>query len=57
MLQIVMIILIIAIGVYLWLKNKVENRRIDRQNRLVEKQNELMEMLRKQSEKENDNDD
>jgi len=46
----------VAIVILIYLKNKQENRAIDRRNRLAEKQEELIEMLRKQNEKENKED-
>jgi hypothetical protein len=49
----VWIVLIVAITIFLLLKNKQENRMIDRRNRIMEKQEELIEMLRKKSETEN----
>jgi cbb3-type cytochrome oxidase subunit 3 len=46
MIQVAGLILIIAIVIFLYLKNKQENRAIDRRNRLAEKQDELIEMLK-----------
>jgi len=46
MIQLAGLILIIAIAIFLYLKNKQENRAIDRRNRLAEKQDELIEMLK-----------
>jgi hypothetical protein len=45
MLLIAGIAVIITIGVFQYLKNKKENRAIDRHNRRIEKQDELIEML------------
>jgi hypothetical protein len=47
------IVLIVAIAIFFWLKNKQENRMIDRRNRILEKQDEIIEMLRKKTEEEN----
>ena len=38
--------LIVAVAIFFWLKNKQENRVIDRHNRIAEKQEELVEMLK-----------
>jgi hypothetical protein len=43
---------IAAVIIFLWLKNKQENRSIDRKNRLAEKQDELIEMLREKNKNE-----
>ena len=40
------IILIAAIMIFLWLKNKQYNRSVDRHNRMVEKQEELVQLLK-----------
>jgi uncharacterized protein YxeA len=56
MVQIILFIFIIALAIFLYLKNKQENRSIDRHNRLLEKQEELMKNLRtKNEQEENDN--
>ena len=44
---------IVAIIIFIWLKNKQENRTIDRHNRMVDKQEELLKLLKEK--KENDN--
>ena len=54
MIQILIFIAIIAIGVLIYFKNKVDNRRIDRSNRLAEKQEELIQMLKEKNKQEND---
>jgi hypothetical protein len=46
----------VAIGIFIYFKNKQDNRAIDRRNRLAEKQEELMEMLQKKNETENKTD-
>jgi len=43
--QIVIVIAIIGIAIFLYYKNKQENRRIERRNRLAEKQEELIRSL------------
>ena len=50
MVQVVLFIFIIAVAIFLWLKNKQENRSIEKHNRMLEKQDELLEMLRKKGE-------
>ena len=50
MVQVVLFIFIIAVAIFLWLKNKQENRSIEKHNRMLEKQEVLLEMLRKKSE-------
>jgi cbb3-type cytochrome oxidase subunit 3 len=55
MVQIVGLIFIIAIIIFLYLKNKQENRAIDRRNRLAEKQDELIEMLKAKKDITDDN--
>jgi len=54
MIPILIFIAIVAMGVLIYMKNKVENRRIDRSNRLAEKHDELIRMLQEKSKKEND---
>lgn len=54
MIQILIFIAIVATAVLIYLKNKVENRRIDRRNRLAEKQEELIEMLKQKNSKEDE---
>lgn len=49
MIQIVILIAIVATGVLIYFKSRVEHRRNERSNRLAEKQDELMELLRKSS--------
>lgn len=51
----VAVILIIAIAIFLYLKNKQANRAIDRRNRLAEKQDELIEMLKAKNTNDDDN--
>lgn len=46
--------MIVAVMIFLWLKNKQENRAIDRRNKLIDRQNELIESL-KENTKENEN--
>jgi hypothetical protein len=46
----------VAIGIFIYLKNRQDNRAIDRRNRLAEKQEELIEMLQKKNESENKKD-
>jgi len=57
MVKLILFIFILALGIFLYLKNKQENRRIDHHNRLAEKQEALMEMLRKKNETENNHDE
>lgn len=57
MVQVILFILIIAMLIFLWLKNKQENRSIERHNRIQEKQEELLEMLRKKNDNENNGND
>ncbi len=54
MVQIIIFIAIIAIVFLIYLKNKVENRRIDRVNRLAEKQEELIQMLKEKNKNEDE---
>jgi nitrogen fixation-related uncharacterized protein len=37
---------IVAIIIFLWLKNKQYNRRAERHNRMVDKQEELLQLLK-----------
>ncbi len=37
---------IVAIIIFIWLKNKQQNRSIDRHNRMVDKQEELLQLLK-----------
>ena len=37
---------IIAIIIFIWLKNKQYNRRVDRHNRMIDKQEELLQLLK-----------
>jgi hypothetical protein len=46
--------LIAAVMIFLWLKNKQENRTVGRHSRLAEKQEALIEMLREKNKKGND---
>lgn len=57
MVKLVLLIFILAFGIFLYLKNKQENRRVDRHNRLAEKQEELIEMLSRKKETENNKDE
>lgn len=41
--------LIVAVMIFLWLKNKQENRAIDRHNRIAEKQEELMKKIKEKN--------
>jgi cbb3-type cytochrome oxidase subunit 3 len=45
MVKIILFITIIAVALFLYLKNKQDNRAIDRRNRLAEKQEELIQRL------------
>ena len=54
MVQFVIFIIIIAVAVFIYLKNKQENRAIDRKNRLAQKQEELFEMLKEKNKEGND---
>jgi hypothetical protein len=56
MIPMIFIVAMVGIGILIYLKNKQENRAIDRRNRLAEKQEELIEMLRKKNETENKED-
>jgi len=55
MVQIIIIITILAIAVFIYLKNKQDNRVIERRNRLADKQEELIQMLKDKNTKENEN--
>jgi hypothetical protein len=44
------VILIVAIMIFFWLKNKQYNRSVDRHNRMVEKQEELLQLLKEKKE-------
>ncbi len=48
---------IVAIIIFIWLKNKQQNRTIDRRNRMIDKQEELMQLLKdkKESDEQNTN--
>jgi type II secretory pathway pseudopilin PulG len=50
MIQLVIIIIILAIAVFAWMKNKSDNRRAERHNRMLEKQEELLELLKNKKE-------
>lgn len=43
----VLLLVCLALGVFLYMKHKQNKRQVDRSNRLYEKQEELMETLRK----------
>jgi cbb3-type cytochrome oxidase subunit 3 len=45
MVEIILFITILAIALFMYLKNKQDNRAIDKRNRLAEKQEELMQRL------------
>jgi cbb3-type cytochrome oxidase subunit 3 len=45
MVEIILFITIIAIAFFIYLKNRQDNRAIERRNRLAEKQEELMQRL------------
>ncbi len=47
---------LVAILIFIWLKNKQYNRHADRHNRMVDKQEELLEMLRNKKTAENKQD-
>jgi len=49
MVQIIIAITIVAVGFMLYMKNRAENRRIDRMNRLADKQEELMNRLKEKN--------
>jgi nitrogen fixation-related uncharacterized protein len=46
MIGVLMAIFVVAVLVFIWLKNKQYNRNVDRHNRIADKQEELLEMLR-----------
>ncbi|HMO62872.1 MAG TPA: hypothetical protein PKC39_11110 [Ferruginibacter sp.] len=50
MIQLAIICIILAIAVFAWMKNKNDNRRIERHNRMLEKQQELLERLKNKNE-------
>jgi hypothetical protein len=43
----VLLLVCLALGVFLYMKHKQNQREVDKRNRLEEKQEELMEILRK----------
>jgi cbb3-type cytochrome oxidase subunit 3 len=45
MVEIILFITILAIAFFIYLKNKQDNRTIERRNRLAEKQEELIQRL------------
>jgi nitrogen fixation-related uncharacterized protein len=53
MIQIILVIFVVTVLVFIWLKNKQYNRSVDKHSRMADKQEELLEMLRRQSEVEN----
>lgn len=55
MIKVIILIIILAVAIFVYLKNKQENRSIERHNRLVEKQEELMKMLKEKNIKEDEN--
>jgi len=54
MVQIILLIFIIAVVIFIWMKNKQDNRNIDRHNRMVDKQEELLRMLKEKEKNETD---
>lgn len=50
MIPLILFILILAIAAFAWMKNKSENRNIERHNRLIEKQEELMKLIKEKTE-------
>ena len=54
MVEIILLIFVIAVIIFIWLKNKQDNRSIDRHNRMVDKQEELLRMLKEKDKKEAD---
>jgi len=54
MVEIILLIFIIAVVIFIWMKNKQDNRSIDRHNRMVEKQEELLRILNEKDKKEAD---
>jgi len=46
MIKVIILIIILSVASFVYLKNKKENRSTERHNRLVEKQEELMKMLK-----------
>lgn len=55
MIKLIILIIIVAVVMFIYLKNKQENRSIDRHNRLVEKQEELMRILKERNKTEDEN--
>ena len=55
MIQIIIFIIILAVAAFVYLKNKQENRSIERHNRFVERQEELMKMLKEKNITEDEN--
>lgn len=49
----VLISCVIALAIVTYLKNKAENRRIDRHNRNIDRHNQMMEMLLKDKQEPN----
>lgn len=47
------IILIVAFTIYLFMKKKMENRRIERQERIEDKKQQLIDLLHKKLEENN----
>lgn len=50
MIEVLMAIFVVAVFVFIWLKNKQRNRSIDRRNRIVDKQDELLQLLKDKKE-------
>lgn len=56
MIPILLIVFVVAVLVFVWLKNKQYNRNVDRHNRMVDKQEELLQLLKdKKDTTDNDN--
>jgi hypothetical protein len=55
MIQIIILVIILAVAAFVYLKNKQENRSIEHHNRLVEKQEALMKMLNEKNITEDEN--
>lgn len=50
MIEVLLVVFVIAVFVFIWLKNKQWNRSIDRHNRMVDKQEELLQLLKDKKE-------
>ena len=51
MMTLIIFIAITAAAFFIYLKNKTENRSIDRKNRIIEKQDELIRLLKEKNNK------